>query len=121
MPRPARPMSVGRHGRRHLTLWDAVAVLLIVGLFAFLAEAGRGFVEPLAQLRAQSISLDPAQLPDYAARTALRMLAAMILSLVFTFTYATWAAKSRRAEAILIPLLDILQSRSEEHTSELQA
>src|SRR3546814_2936653 len=38
------------------------------------------------------------------------MLAAMILSLVFTFTYATWAAKSRRAEAILIPLLDILQS-----------
>src|SRR3546814_2732582 len=38
------------------------------------------------------------------------MLAAMILSLVFTFTYATWAAKSRRAEAILIPLRDILQS-----------
>jgi NitT/TauT family transport system permease protein len=38
------------------------------------------------------------------------MLAAMALSLVFTFTYATWAAKSRRAEAILIPLLDILQS-----------
>src|SRR3546814_8619220 len=73
MSQPALPISVGRHGRRHLTLWDAVAVLLIVGLFAFLAEAGRGFVEPLAHLSAHSISLDPARLPDYAARTELRM------------------------------------------------
>ena len=40
----------------------------------------------------------------------LRMMAAMLLSLLFTFTYATWAAKSRRAEQVLIPLLDILQS-----------
>jgi NitT/TauT family transport system permease protein len=32
------------------------------------------------------------------------------LSLVFTFTYATFAAKSRRAEVLLVPLLDILQS-----------
>ena len=34
----------------------------------------------------------------------------MVLSLLFTFTYATLAAKSRRAELLLIPLLDILQS-----------
>ena len=32
------------------------------------------------------------------------------MSLVFTFTYATLAAKSRRAEVLLVPLLDILQS-----------
>jgi NitT/TauT family transport system permease protein len=38
------------------------------------------------------------------------MLAALVLSLAFTFTYATWAAKSRRAEVVLIPVLDILQS-----------
>ena len=56
------------------------------------------------------VTLDPAALPGYAARTTLRMLAAMLLSLIFTFTYATWAAKSRRAEVVLIPLLDILQS-----------
>src|SRR5262249_1058338 len=29
---------------------------------------------------------------------------------IFTFTYATLAAKSRRAELLLLPLLDILQS-----------
>ena len=38
------------------------------------------------------------------------MFAAMAVSLVFTFTYATLAAKSRRAEMVLIPLLDVLQS-----------
>jgi NitT/TauT family transport system permease protein len=37
-------------------------------------------------------------------------LAALAVSLVFTFVYATAAAKSRRAELILIPILDILQS-----------
>jgi NitT/TauT family transport system permease protein len=40
----------------------------------------------------------------------LRMFAALVASLIFTFTYATLAAKSRRAELILIPVLDILQS-----------
>jgi NitT/TauT family transport system permease protein len=34
----------------------------------------------------------------------------MALSLFFTFTYATLAAKSRSAERLLVPLLDILQS-----------
>ena len=38
------------------------------------------------------------------------MLVALVLSLVFTLTYATWAAKSRRAALVLVPLLDILQS-----------
>src|SRR5207237_3380009 len=54
--------------------------------------------------------LDPHNLPEYAARTTLRMLIAMVLSLFFTFTYATFAAKSRSAERLLVPLLDILQS-----------
>lgn len=68
------------------------------------------FVTPLAELRQVPVSLDPHFLPEYAARTTLRILAALVLSLVFTFTYATAAAKSRRAEMLLIPLLDILQS-----------
>ena len=38
------------------------------------------------------------------------MLIAMVLSLLFTFTYATLAAKNKRAERLLVPLLDILQS-----------
>src|SRR6266852_1610938 len=38
------------------------------------------------------------------------LLAALVLSLVFTFTYATLAAKNKHAERLLVPLLDILQS-----------
>ena len=40
----------------------------------------------------------------------MRMLAALVASLIFTFTYATLAAKSRRTEMVLIPILDVLQS-----------
>ena len=106
---PLPPISV-EGSRRASVVWDAVAILLVLGVLAFLAEASRGLAQPLPMLAQTPISLDPANLPEYAARTSLRMLAAMALSLLFTFTYATWAAKSRRAEIVLIPLLDILQS-----------
>ena len=90
--------------------WDALALLLVLGLLIFLAEASSGALQPLSTVKSAPISLDPGHLPLYAARTTLRMLLAMGLSLLFTFTYATLAAKNRRAERILIPLLDILQS-----------
>ncbi|GBR30404.1 ABC transporter permease [Acetobacter orleanensis] len=56
------------------------------------------------------LHLDILYLPDYAARTSLRMFIALGLSLAFSFLYATLAAKSRRAAQILVPLLDILHS-----------
>jgi NitT/TauT family transport system permease protein len=90
--------------------WDVLAFLMVIAFFIYLAEAAHGLTQPLARLEAIPISLDPGSLVGYAARTGLRMLIAMGCSLVFTFTYATLAAKSRRAETILVPLLDILQS-----------
>jgi len=96
--------------REHITRWDAMALLVVLGLCVFLAEANRGLFAPLSQLDAVPLSLDPWQLPHYAARTTLRMFAALGLALLFTFTYATWAAKSERAGRVLIPILDILQS-----------
>ncbi len=92
------------------TRWDVIAFIVVIGLIAFLGEAARGLFIPLAQLDVTPISLDPIHLPEYAARTTLRMLAALGLSMLFTLTYATWAAKSERAGKILVPLLDILQS-----------
>src|ERR1700756_3036686 len=103
------PISVGQ-GARGLTRWDALAVLLTLALLVFLAEASRHLLQPLAELQVAPLSLAPGNLPDYAVRTTLRMFVALALSLVFTFTYATIAAKSRRAEVLLVPLLDILQS-----------
>jgi NitT/TauT family transport system permease protein len=90
--------------------WDVLALLLVITFFIYLAEAAHGLTQPLARLEATPISLDPWALVGYSARTGLRMLIAMGCSLVFTFTYATLAARSRRAEMVLVPLLDILQS-----------
>jgi NitT/TauT family transport system permease protein len=103
------PISVGGWARL-FTRWEVLAVLLIIGLLVFLGEASRHLFQPLADLQRTPPSLDPSHLPEYAARTTLRMLVAMALSLLFTFTYATLAAKNRNAERLLIPLLDILQS-----------
>ncbi|TLY77340.1 MAG: ABC transporter permease subunit [Gammaproteobacteria bacterium] len=90
--------------------WDLLAFALVFAFLVYVAEAAHGLAGSLARLQATPISLDPRALVHYAARTGLRMLLAMFASLVFTFTYATLAAKSRRAEVLLVPLLDILQS-----------
>jgi len=96
--------------RARASRWDVAALIVVVGLLVFFAEASRGLFATLEQLNATPLSLDPVHLPEYAARTTLRMFAALTLSLLFTFTYATWAAKSERAARFLIPILDILQS-----------
>ncbi|MGW4246590.1 ABC transporter permease [Nocardia sp. NPDC004722] len=57
-----------------------------------------------------TISTDPGELPYYAARSLLRMFLALGLSIVFTFTFATAAARLPRAGKVLLPILDILQS-----------
>ncbi|HSC30961.1 MAG TPA: ABC transporter permease subunit [Gemmatimonadaceae bacterium] len=56
------------------------------------------------------ISLSPAKLPYYAALSTLRMVLAYIVSLVFSLAYARFAASSKAAERVMLPLLDILQS-----------
>ena len=96
--------------RQLATRWDMAAFIVVLGLIVFLGEASRGVFAPISQLSATPISLDPRYLPEYAARTTLRMLVALGVSLVFTLTYATWAAKSERAGKLLVPILDVLQS-----------
>ena len=96
--------------RRLPNLLDAAAMVVIAAGIIALATSARHTFGPLDAGEATAIHLDPAYLPAYALRTTLRMFAALACSLLFTFTYATWAAKSRRAGLLLVPLLDILQS-----------
>jgi NitT/TauT family transport system permease protein len=103
------PVSI--EARRLLpSRWDLLAAVLVLGFIVAFADASRFLVHPLSSVTGQSLTLNPADLPGYAVRTALRMLIAMGVSLVFTFAYATWAAKNPRAASLLVPLLDILQS-----------
>ena len=90
--------------------WDFVAFPLIICILALTAVGFHETLAPISTLQTQAISLDPSNLPEYALRTTLRMLAAMVASLIFTLVYGTLAAKSRRASIVLVPILDILQS-----------
>jgi NitT/TauT family transport system permease protein len=91
-------------------IWDIVALVLVFGLFILLSFGARDMTTPLSAPETANLSLDYSELPYYGLRTTLRMFTAMAVSLIFTFVYATLAAKSRRAEMVLIPLLDVLQS-----------
>ncbi len=98
-------------GRKALpNQWDVIALALIFGAFLLVVHAGRGMVVPLPPSDSAPVTLAYAYLPYYALRTTLRMFAALACSLLFTILYATLAAKSRRAETVLVPLLDVLQS-----------
>src|SRR6201981_656242 len=91
-------------------IWDLVALILVIGAMVLIVYGGEPTTLALSALETAPVSLDPVHLPVYALRTTLRMLLAIVCSTVFTFIYAAVAAKSRRAEMVLIPLLDILQS-----------
>lgn len=91
-------------------MWDALATACVFAGLVALVHVTPATLQPIDAPDAVVVTLDPANLPDYALRTTLRMFAALFASLVFTFTVAPLAAKSRRAGLVLVPMLDILQS-----------
>ena len=107
-PQGRRTVAIGRAMRPNI--WDVVALILVIGAMVLIVYGGEQTVAPLSELERTPVSLDPANLPLYALRTVLRMLLAIVCSTIFTFIYAAIAAKSRRAEMVMIPVLDILQS-----------
>lgn len=56
------------------------------------------------------ISLSFSALPIYSLFSALRGFIAYLVSLVFTLSVGYWAAKSPKAEKVILPFLDIMQS-----------
>ena len=97
-----------RPGLRAVDLLVFAALLaLLFGLLRLAPALNAPFLPKTAP---SLVSTNPANLPYYAARSLLRMFVALGISILFTFVYATAAARLRRAEKVLIPLLDILQS-----------
>jgi NitT/TauT family transport system permease protein len=89
---------------------DAVVLLALVGGLATVAWLGHAVWAPFAPEAPPALELDPWRLPAYAARSLLRMFAALAASLTFTLVVASWAARSARAARLILPALDILQS-----------
>ena len=105
------PLAPGRAlgpRRRWSFLIDiAVMLFLFAAVFGIYA-IGRSWLGPVAP--GAHISQSPSALPLYALYSLVRIGVAYGLSLIFALGYGFLAANSRRAEIILIPLLDILQS-----------
>jgi NitT/TauT family transport system permease protein len=89
---------------------DLIAFVLLAGAAVLVFRGAEGVAEPLSRLSVAPVDLDPWNLPAYALRTTLRMFAALFASLIFTLVVATLAARSKRAEQVIVPALDILQS-----------
>ncbi len=98
--------------RLPFTSADVAVVLGALALIVVTAYVGSTALVPFQppEVLPEPISLDVVHLPYYLARSTLRMFIALFFSLLFTFTYGYVAAHSPRAERVLIPLLDILQS-----------
>jgi len=92
---------------RRFTWVDGAILVALAGAFYIGLHLGR---EAPSVLPGPEISLAPAMLPWYALRSIGRMAAAYALSMGFSLLYGGWAARSRSAERILLPLLDVLQS-----------
>lgn len=90
--------------------WDILLFILIFGIIFFLGWTGKHMATPYAIGEPLPISLSPSLLPFYAARTVLRLFIALMFSILFTLIIGALAAKNRRAEQIIIPTIDILQS-----------
>jgi NitT/TauT family transport system permease protein len=109
---PVRILGKGPWSLLPAQTWSVVTdfFLFAAGLSVFyailvLARSWFGPFNPHVE-----ISRDPSHLPLYAAYSLLRITIAYILSLAFTLVYGYVAAYNPRAERVMIPLLDILQS-----------
>jgi NitT/TauT family transport system permease protein len=89
---------------------DIVAFFVLAALAVAILHGARDMAQPLSRLEIDPITLDPHNLPIYGLLTTIRMFVALAASLIFTLIVGTLAARSRRAEQIIIPALDILQS-----------
>ncbi|PIP50004.1 MAG: hypothetical protein COS15_05130 [Caldiserica bacterium CG02_land_8_20_14_3_00_36_38] len=88
------------------------ALNLTIQIFSIILILGLVYTFYKRQITIQGYisTLTVKQLPFYAMRSLIRMVSAYLLSLLFSFIYGFLAATSKRREAIMLPILDILQS-----------
>ena len=107
-PQETPPGRRAGHQLRRFGGIDLLVLLAFIAGVAFLVTAAARWTAPLTPV--VSIDLSPAVLPLYAGYSLLRMILGYLLSLIFTLVYGHIAATNRRAEIVMVPVLDILQS-----------
>lgn len=107
MSRPSHFLQFIRLPSRTFSWGDGV---ILLGTAASLAVGIRLALDAPLVVQGPEISLAPQALPLYAALSVGRMFAAYTLSLLFALVYGRLAAYNQRAERVMMPLLDVLQS-----------
>ncbi|MBI1840197.1 MAG: ABC transporter permease subunit [Verrucomicrobia bacterium] len=94
---------------RRPALWiDLMVVGLLIGLIQTLLILAREWSAPLRPVA--DIHLETRYLPLYTLFSFARGMMAYVVSFCFTLVYGYAMAKSERAERVMLPVLDILQS-----------
>ena len=107
MPNRIKLFKIGQPSRPPISWGDAI---VLAGLSILIYGGVRLAIGAPKVIQGPEISLSPSALPLYTGLSLGRMLAAYLLSLIFTLFYGRAAAYNRRAEQVLMPLLDVLQS-----------
>lgn len=107
MTQNSQIFHASQRSNKLITLGDVIAIGLVISL---LYVGARLAIDAPSVIPGPSISLEPSALPIYTFLSIGRMAAAYVLSLSFSIFYGRIAASHRRAEQLLMPLLDVLQS-----------
>jgi NitT/TauT family transport system permease protein len=89
--------------------YNIVVIIILAGIGFLFTQAMMAMMGDLSQVN-QPIILDWWALPQYAMRTITRFSASMLFSIIIAIFYGTLAAKNKRMECILIPIVDIMQA-----------
>jgi len=95
---------------RRINRFDLLLVIFVSLALWGLAQNSQQMAAPFAIGQPIVISLSPLKLPSYALHTVIRMFIALFFSVLASFILGAWAAKSKRAEQIIIPAIDVLQA-----------
>jgi NitT/TauT family transport system permease protein len=93
-----------------INIWDIYLFIIVAATLFCITWATMQMSKPYDIGNPPQIHLEANYLPSYALKSFWRMLIAMGFSLLATFIFGTWAAKSKKVESIIIPLIDILQA-----------
>tara|TARA_B110000459_G_C16624287_1_gene504025 strand:- start:4553 stop:6304 length:1752 start_codon:yes stop_codon:yes gene_type:complete len=109
-------LEINLFSRKDLTnapapgVWDLVACVFIMFFLFGFAYLVNQMLVPFDIVQNITIDLEPSSLPYYCLRSVIRIFLALIISVFFSFVVGYAAAKSKLAERIIIPAIDIFQS-----------
>src|SRR5712692_10527170 len=87
---------------------DLIILVLVAGAAGTVVAFAREFEAPF--LQAVQIDIRAAAVPKYTLYSLMRGVLALVVSFLFALAFGYAAARSRTAERLLLPVLDILQS-----------